>query len=351
MLSQNADVVLSDLVTTSQKLVVAGKPISASHDALVRILERHGSKDLADHFCMPLEGGGTYWVARNVNSNSPAPNKLMPLTQCDPEALPKALEQLRSLISMVTDIRTSFAENNSADFKSALMGLDMLLRVPSKHSVLYNGKDLRISQWGEAPVINGIIEKLHLRDILAELTPPPPAPPPPQPTPIRRVLGNYITNALGLDAEARRRRAREGGEAGTITVTLMWDTHDDLDLAIQCPDGQIINYGNKSACGGTLDIDMNAGNTKSDEPVENIFFEKLPVAGLYRILLNNYASVQIGDPGTSYAVAITTSTDTNELRGRLRHRDGPKEIATFLVTEDGDPQVTTDFLGRRPIDA
>ncbi|MBQ9384577.1 MAG: zinc-ribbon domain-containing protein, partial [Ruminiclostridium sp.] len=44
-----------------------------------------------------------------------------------------------------------------------------------------------------------------------------------------------------------------GAGVGPITVTLAWQTHDDLDLHMITPDGSRIYYRNKTAQGGTLD--------------------------------------------------------------------------------------------------
>ena len=65
----------------------------------------------------------------------------------------------------------------------------------------------------------------------------------------------------------------------------MWDNTDDLELYAVAPNGEIIYYNNtRSSCGGTLDVDMNAGQMHSTEPIANIFWESAPT-GHYKVLL------------------------------------------------------------------
>jgi hypothetical protein len=88
---------------------------------------------------------------------------------------------------------------------------------------------------------------------------------------------------------------REGAKAGDITISLAWNTFDDLDLHVFLPSGEEISFSNKTALlGGTacLDVDMNAGS-RSEQPVENVFIGDLDARieaprGKYKVVVQNY---------------------------------------------------------------
>src|SRR5205823_10621394 len=81
----------------------------------------------------------------------------------------------------------------------------------------------------------------------------PPAPPPAAPPP--------------TDVTER------GGTIGAVNVILRWQSADDLDLHVRCPDGSEIYYNQRTNCGGTLDVDANVSSVIAS-PVENIFWPK-----------------------------------------------------------------------------
>lgn len=115
---------------------------------------------------------------------------------------------------------------------------------------------------------------------------PTPAPPPPQPSP---------------DAERAR---REGARSGRIQVILAWDDVNDLDLSVVCPNGRRIDYRQTSACGGTLDVDRNAGGSGTNRPVENVVFERDPPPGRYRIEIHHFASYPGGPRVSPWRVTL-----------------------------------------------
>jgi hypothetical protein len=74
---------------------------------------------------------------------------------------------------------------------------------------------------------------------------------------------------------------------GEITVTLAWETTDDLDLHLVEPDGTVVYYENRtSENGANLDIDMNAGGRASANPIENICYTRTPPAGTYKVYVH-----------------------------------------------------------------
>ncbi len=95
-----------------------------------------------------------------------------------------------------------------------------------------------------------------------------------------------------LQRELEERVKREGGKTGKITVSLMWQTTDDLDLAIELPNGNFIYYKDpvNNFVNGELDVDNNRRDEDlTDEPSENIYINT-PVPGTYRIYVNQYSN-------------------------------------------------------------
>ena len=94
-----------------------------------------------------------------------------------------------------------------------------------------------------------------------------------------------------LQTETENRRKRKNGTIGQITATLIWNSLDDLDLALEDPQGEILWFRNdiNSNTIGFLDIDANSSDDNtSNTPIENIYINK-PIDGKYRILVNWYS--------------------------------------------------------------
>ncbi len=110
----------------------------------------------------------------------------------------------------------------------------------------------------------------------------------------------------------QQRLDRERAERGDVNVSLAWDTRDDLDLKVQCPDGRIISFRRTADCGGRLDVDMNFAGRYSDQPVENIVWGRAADGppGRYRVFIENQSNKPI-----PYRVRIT-------IRGRSRDYSG-----------------------------
>ena len=87
--------------------------------------------------------------------------------------------------------------------------------------------------------------------------------------------------------EVDERRTDAGGRTGELTVSLAWNTTDDLDLAVREPGASVINHKiRRSASGGELDIDRNF-RTIEISPIENIFWDA-PPRGEYTIAVSLY---------------------------------------------------------------
>lgn len=99
-----------------------------------------------------------------------------------------------------------------------------------------------------------------------------------------------MQNGAGVDNNAlneiNKRLIQYGAKTGDVQVSLAWNTVDDLDLHVLVnPMGSNINWTTRwGACGGMLDIDMNAHpNFLNNRPIENIFWAvgRAPVRSEY----------------------------------------------------------------------
>lgn len=114
---------------------------------------------------------------------------------------------------------------------------------------------------------------------------PPPPPPPVEPPPEQRA--ETPPPPPPQEEEFDRRMAENQGREGELTVTLVWDTPSDLDLKVGCPNGKMVYFGARSACGGMLDVDANV-SAISPSPVENIYFAAGGWSpGTYRVMVQN----------------------------------------------------------------
>lgn len=84
----------------------------------------------------------------------------------------------------------------------------------------------------------------------------------------------------------QQRLVRAGARSSDLTISLLWDTTDNLDLEVLPPAGPEINAQNRgnsmSASGGWLDTDANNGMIGTNDPVENCMFDQ-PLQGRYEV--------------------------------------------------------------------
>jgi|GEM_PF-2476841 len=84
---------------------------------------------------------------------------------------------------------------------------------------------------------------------------------PPQPEPVLDPIE---------EMKDRVRRAGVELNPNETTISLLWNTIDDLDLKLVCPNGDKVSLA-AEACGGKLEIDRNVGSY-TDHPIEHIRF-------------------------------------------------------------------------------
>jgi len=87
------------------------------------------------------------------------------------------------------------------------------------------------------------------------------------------------------------------GAFGCLSLTLVWNTIDDLDLHVIDPLKEHIFFRNccaridglYSKSSGQLDIDMNADDLKVENPLENIHFDCYPPKGEYNVFVQLFS--------------------------------------------------------------
>jgi hypothetical protein len=160
---------------------------------------------------------------------------------------------------------------------------------------------------------------------LAQAPPPPPPAPAPQPAPAPTPAPPPRQDDFGLD----RRLEREGAQRGQVQVSLAWNGPADLDLHVTCPDGRVINFQQPSHCGGTLQIDMNAGGRRSNEPVEDVIWPGTPPSGRYLVHVHyfDYPSRRVPVP---FIVRLVNGAERREVRG-VANGPNPQQVLEFTV--------------------
>ena len=124
-----------------------------------------------------------------------------------------------------------------------------------------------------------------------------------------------------------------GAGTGEITISVIWDSEDDIDLHVSTPSGEEVYYGNREAGGGTLDVDANY-DVMMDEPVENIYFSS-PDAGTYTVWIKDFTDRSDGT--TNYIVRVTVGDQSQTFTGTIDGSGTTIDIITFEYGGSGAP--------------
>lgn len=129
---------------------------------------------------------------------------------------------------------------------------------------------------------------------------------------------------------------------GDITVTLEWETPDDLDLFLQTPDGGSIHYGNTNKTyssennnmKGYLEIDANVNDRDIMlHPVEHIYCTN-PIPGTYQVLINYYKKRTDRSQSLPYTVKIQVGDSVYNYNGDRSNFTGIGEQAEKLLVKE-----------------
>lgn len=125
-----------------------------------------------------------------------------------------------------------------------------------------------------------------------------------------------------------QRAERERAQTGRMQIILAWDDTNDLDLSVRCPNGALISFNSRNACGGVLDVDANSPDgPRTRQPVENVAWTAEPPAGRYTVFVTHYAR-QGGPPASDFRVTV-------------RMTGQPDRVYRGRATENQRVQVTT----------
>ena len=138
-----------------------------------------------------------------------------------------------------------------------------------------------------------------------------------------------IQTVLTNETELNNRLEREGGNTSKLMVSLLWNTREDLDLKVSCPNGNYVNHGRKDGqknqC-GNLDVDANVASKKeaiSSEPVENI--NLIEMAGSYEIQVKSVKNDDSLISGTPFEVILLQGKRLEKFIGVIK----PGETKVF----------------------
>jgi uncharacterized protein YfaP (DUF2135 family) len=136
---------------------------------------------------------------------------------------------------------------------------------------------------------------------------------------------------LSLSCEKEDEVERLIGQDGNPRFNLVFDNHEnvDLDLYVQTPSGDVINFYNYYADGGELDVDCKCVNCDQG-PNENIFWENgTAPSGVYKYWVDYYENC--GEPGaaSNFTVRVIRNGVVLEKRkGRLS--SGSSQVWTHI---------------------
>ena len=121
-----------------------------------------------------------------------------------------------------------------------------------------------------------------------------------------------------IDDLDRRLEARGAGQGAALTISLVWSGRDDMDIGLQCPSGQEVDWRRRdNDCGGLLDVDANYPETTAvDDPVENVTFPRI-VPGRYTIKVSRPWDRAPNGPQSFAVVVRRAGGDTQRFEGTI----------------------------------
>jgi hypothetical protein len=129
-----------------------------------------------------------------------------------------------------------------------------------------------------------------------------------------------------------RRVEQQGGGRGKLNVSLKWDTKDDLDLWVKCPDGVFIRHDNLQHCGGRLDVDRNhPAEAAVLDPVENVTWAEPPPPGEYEVVVKFHRSETADARPVPFIVRVRIGDREEVISGVARTVGPPQPVYRFKI--------------------
>ena len=100
--------------------------------------------------------------------------------------------------------------------------------------------------------------------------------------------------------------------AGSLRVSLAFEVDSDFDLHVLTPSGDEINYANRTADAGTLDVDQCILPCGTEAHAENVVFDGSVLPGQYEVWVTNFDGRAAGD-FTIQVAGDVTETFTGSL--------------------------------------
>lgn len=149
---------------------------------------------------------------------------------------------------------------------------------------------------------------------------------------------NGLNNGFGERGEALeigRRLNEAGAKTGDVQVSIGWNTVDDIDVHVHFrsfKQNSYISWTNRfGACGGILDVDMNANSYKlNNKPVENIFWPAgYSPYGEFVVSLHNFRNWS-GARSVPVVVIIKVDGETKVINTEAVYGRPMVEVARFI---------------------
>jgi hypothetical protein len=128
-----------------------------------------------------------------------------------------------------------------------------------------------------------------------------------------------------------------------MEIGLVWNNTNDLDLHVLDPHGEHIFFSHRrSASGGELDVDRNAGcgQNLTRQPVEHVVWTERAPLGTYRVGVNHFSNCGAAD-STPFRVEISAGGIHKTLQGTISQGDDLKIIDDFVYGGAATPSGST----------